>query len=278
VSNKIYQKIVSHNIQNFLSRYYSVSEWFSTELKDNRHFHEGEFGYAREEAVRILLKKFISNRFECSNGFVLNGSDQQTTQCDAVIYDAQESPLRDTESAIKFFPCESVVAIGEVKSKLTKTSLKNALIKLAENKKIRNSMIGDAKTLRPRKRFDPIGNPFDAIFTFLVCESVDSFDANTADWIEKKYDENNIPHYLRHNFVLSINDGFLSYCRFDLSDASKIFPGTFYYPIYPTAAENPKHKTEKHSCCESNVQEFLTCISNALQNADVAYPEPTNYL
>ncbi|MGT0149261.1 DUF6602 domain-containing protein [Vibrio metschnikovii] len=55
------------------------------------------------------------------------------------MYNGIETPRIETDDLRRFYPIETVYSIGEVKSKLSKTQLKEALLKLMKVKKIRNN-------------------------------------------------------------------------------------------------------------------------------------------
>ena len=125
--NSIYNEIVSSRYRTFLDSFYSTRKWFEDELANNRLYHAGEFGTARETIVRNLISSVLGVRFNVGHGFVLNPEDGRTTQCDVVIYDPSFEPLVDEMSGIRFYSAESVIAIGEVKSVLDKYKLRDAL-------------------------------------------------------------------------------------------------------------------------------------------------------
>lgn len=104
-------------------------------------YHPAEYGRYREEAAREFIQFTLPGRLSTGEGFIISSKDESkvSTQCDIVVYD-QSAPLFK-DSHIRFFPIESVVAIGEVKSNLTtKEQVTDALIKLAKNKAMRKNI------------------------------------------------------------------------------------------------------------------------------------------
>jgi hypothetical protein len=81
-----------------------------------------------------------------------------------VIYDSSDLPILE-DNFTQFFTIESTIAIGEVKSTLSKTKFKKALIKLAKNKKLHN----DISSLTKRKKY---GDEHDTPISFLVCKNL----------------------------------------------------------------------------------------------------------
>lgn len=78
--------------------------------------HPGECGQFREAIVRDFLRFFIPGRVAVSNGFVITAHDDVSGQCDLIAFDANATPLIESGERQRFFPVESVCAIGEVKS------------------------------------------------------------------------------------------------------------------------------------------------------------------
>ncbi|MDE2401974.1 MAG: hypothetical protein KGL90_09950 [Burkholderiales bacterium] len=128
------------------------------------------------------------------------------------------TPVLQNANRQRFFPVESVCAIGEVKSVLSVTDLKVALRKLAEVKLLRDflsdpSYVYCAKESGLRSKFEPQCDERDQLVTFLLCERFDFDFAKNMESILSCYGEEHpkYPANVRHNFVLSIKDGLLTY-------------------------------------------------------------------
>lgn len=147
MSNYYLNEIINQQIYKFsLDFCHWAPKLFAHEKKPL--IHTGEFGMYREEVARTFLRNVVSKKFEVNHGFILNpheGNEGISTQCDIVIYDKISTPFFEDGSA-KFFPMETVVAIGEVKSDLNKTELATALNKLAAVKKKKETLT-DVTTL-----------------------------------------------------------------------------------------------------------------------------------
>src|SRR6185436_19826719 len=81
-----------------------------------------EFGTNREEIVREFLSLHLPKRFGVSTGFVFDSNGAISKQMDIVIYDCNDCPRFETVGGKYFFPCEAVVAVGQVKSRLNSKS------------------------------------------------------------------------------------------------------------------------------------------------------------
>ncbi len=87
-------------------------------------------GEAREAVVlKTFLKPYLPSRYSIARGIIVDIDNKHSKAQDLVIFDAFNSPiLEDLEAAKLFFP-ESVFAIIEVKSLLTREELKDILEK-----------------------------------------------------------------------------------------------------------------------------------------------------
>ena len=124
-----------------------------------------------------------------------------STQCDIVMYDKDTIPLIDNGIA-HFYPVEIVKGIGEVKSTLNKVEFTKALVKLARNKLLYQERKGRLKS--EERRFSENSE----IFSFLVCNKL-SFDITKIDFDEVYNEISDVK--CRHNVVLSLQDGILTY-------------------------------------------------------------------
>jgi hypothetical protein len=197
MSNKIFQAILERKIDNFIKSF--VIDSRSIFYKDDILIHPGEYGKYRENTLKDLLKILIPTDFKINDGFVITAKDEVSTQCDIVIYNSSELPFLN-DGISQFYPIESVLAIGEVKSDLDKKRFKEALVKLARNKMLQDSRLGTEK----KRKYSFKEN--DYLNTFLVCRKLTfNFDFN--------FDEiyGDIPCKYWHNCILSIEEGLLAY-------------------------------------------------------------------
>ena len=93
--------------------------------------HPLEVGLARERLLVEYLSRLIPGRFGIGSGFVIDAKGNRSLQIDVVIYDKIIAAPFVIPGHVHFFPCESIVAIGEVKSNIKdKRTLKDALKKI----------------------------------------------------------------------------------------------------------------------------------------------------
>jgi hypothetical protein len=211
VSNDVFDSLFRERIDVFRSAFSAVSTEVFYDPATKRLRHTGEYGMYRESIVRDFLKFIVPRGLDISTGFLISTMNDVSTQCDIVIYDSRMTPLCQEGDRQRFFPVESVFCIGEVKSTMSKAQLAEALNKLAAIKalgeRIANPSIPGRNAAAP---FDAINNPYDLIPSVLICQKLDFSLANIENEIDGMYDPS-VHHRHKHNMILSIDDGLLSY-------------------------------------------------------------------
>jgi len=208
MANRIFDEILTEEIEIFINSFSNVSKkLFESEISKNKLLHSGEFGMYREAIVKRFLRFFIPQNLGIDQGFLINSFDEISTQCDIVIYDGNHTPFIKSNELQRFYPVETVCAVGEVKSILDFATLKNACEKLYETKKI-TEKVASGSILR---RYDDYpyadikcGN--DLITTFIVCQKLNF----NLEKITSIYDDNAEPRFM-HNAILSLEDGLIIY-------------------------------------------------------------------
>ncbi len=234
--------------------------------------HPGEFGTTRENVCRNFLRSVIPSSKEIkTKGFILNSNNQRTTEQDLIIYSERDTPILTLEST-SFFPIETVVAIGQVKSVIqTKNELKSILNNLVEVKKLRNNMGHTSVIWRSndlwngRDGYYP-DNAFDQVFTFVICEKLNFI--ITPGEIDELYDKN-IEDYLKHNMILDINNGLYGY-QVKPQDPFVAFP----------CAKEMKKNNPIHigTINESHFKHFLTNIHIHTSSNTIFHPDMGRYI
>lgn len=212
MGNKAFIKIFEQEVDLLEREYFDTSREIFWKEEEKSFVHPGEFGKYREELLIRYLSNFIPEYYKISDGFIINPEDEISSQCDIVIYDKENAPIIRTSEHQRFFPSESVVAVGEVKSVLSWTEFKKALRKLAKTKAMRNCLNNEGvDTISGGKvlEFDASKNVIHNMVTFLVCEKLNFNLAKVADESDTIY--NDYDDVLRHNLVLSIKDGLFLY-------------------------------------------------------------------
>ena len=71
----------------------------------------------------MALKDHLPQRYQVSNGFVIDSNGKRSGQIDVVIYDWQYTPLLYNKNEQRFIPAESVYAVFEVKQTLNRNNV-----------------------------------------------------------------------------------------------------------------------------------------------------------
>jgi hypothetical protein len=107
--------------------------------------HPGAKGSAREKTlIRELLRKYLPARFGLTRGEIVSSNDEVSAECDAIIYDALESPALYTNEDYQIVPVEAVYAVIEVKSHLDSDELEKTFKNFQKIKRF------------PKKAFIPV--------------------------------------------------------------------------------------------------------------------------
>lgn len=209
-----------------------------------------------------------------------------STQCDLIIYDKNNCPLIENNNKQRFFPIECVVAIGEIKSDLSKVQFKEALLKLKNNKLLRNDISNGNpfifKDNLSNKGFDPQNNIRDQIITFLVCSKLNFKYQDVVNEMNEIYE--NCDKHLRHNMILSVNDGTLMY-RVIEDNKYMFYPVMGKYElkncIIQSLDSDDKVNFVKNNILDNkyeHIVSFLNYMYQGTSTTSILYPEMTEYL
>lgn len=204
--NEIIRNLTIENYLNLKAAFANSKKIFWSEEK-SKLIHPGEYGSYREELLKRWLRMYIPKNYDISSGFIINHEGLISHQCDIVIYNKNITPHIETIDKQTFFPVETVIAVGEVKSDINSSrELNDYLIKMSSIKRMRLSV-------EPPRiyqsvfggEFDIAANPYFNVFTFLICNKFNfRFDVNEINY-------NGIERIFQHNMILSLEDGLSSY-------------------------------------------------------------------
>lgn len=114
----------------------------------------GIVGAARETPARESLKSLLPGNVGVGSGCIIDSYGGTSRQVDIVVYESQLCPVYtiNDEPGATFYPCEGVIAVGEVKSRLTSIEFGDISDKIASVKQLRR-----CETRRPN---DLDGKPY----------------------------------------------------------------------------------------------------------------------
>ena len=147
----------------------SAGERMASDLREKLVSHPGELGAEREEIIRRFLTAYLPKRFEISTGFAFDCAGRVSKQLDIIIADGGLSPRFETSGGRRYYPCEAVVGVGQVRSAVTsRRELIDAFDNLESAKALDRSANGRAYDRGHGEAIDHIGNHLHQIFTFLL--------------------------------------------------------------------------------------------------------------
>lgn len=173
--------------------------------------HPGELGAEREEIIRQFLRAYLPKRFEVSCGFAFDSTGNISQQLDIIISNSLVCPRFETAGGKRFYPCEAVVAVGQVKSSLrTRAEFRAAMANLASVKLLDRSAGGNAFDITFREEIDNRHNHLHQIFTFLFVMG-DALAQETLRDELMEYVLSTEPH-LWPNVVLALDKYLVTFC------------------------------------------------------------------
>jgi hypothetical protein len=97
-----------------------LSQKIDSLSKMNHNLTKGEL---RELFVNDLLSQFLASQYGIGSGIIINQAGLQSKQTDIVIYDKRLLPPFIFHHSLGVYPVESVLAVIEIKTNLTKSEL-----------------------------------------------------------------------------------------------------------------------------------------------------------
>jgi hypothetical protein len=172
------------------STFEKVSRKFAIEFDElaKEIAHRQSAGEAREVALINLLRRNLPSRVGVEQGgFVIDGLGNESAEMDVVIHDRTVGTVFGAIEGEKYFPCETVIAVGEVKTNIdSNATLTDALEKLKSAKSLDRSNRGtNHAVIGPGVAqgwitFDPQENYKDQILGFIFTSSTMSRDTVIA--------------------------------------------------------------------------------------------------
>ena len=268
MNNNIFEKLLIEKIENFRRAFnYTAEDVFFDE--NGKLIHPGEFGHYREETCKQFIRYITPSRLSIGQGFLINTYNEVSHQCDIVIYDALQTPLVESQFSQMFYTIESVAAVGEIKSVLSKQAFKETINKLATVKNMRERVKNPVVLKRERGRdFDPSSYAYDQLFTFIICKKLDFDITDISTNINSFYDEG-LDYRYRHNLILSVEDGLLAY--YDDNKKTMMYPSVNNVNLknrFVCPNENP----------DAHFKFFASYLFMGTSNATILYPEISDYM
>lgn len=159
--------------------------------KANLGTTSGLVGSAKEHPVKKKLEHILPAGIGVGSGCIINSYGNTSKQMDVVLYEKNICPvysINDTPDTT-YYPCEGVVAVGEIKSSLSSDELEDILLKIESVKRLKRfstetpgpirvgelrfpyrhyGTTGPATHGNPGTDYNQQGNPLDQIFGFAL--------------------------------------------------------------------------------------------------------------
>lgn len=149
----------------------------------------------------MKLKNILPAGVGIGSGFVIDSYGNTSQQCDIILYEenfAMKFTVNE-DQANTYYNCESVIAVGEVKSVASMTEIKDAVKKLSKVNQLKRynddgynyrkylsataiqSSLGDEKIV-----YNSDSDTLKQIFTFLLCQELNTKTASIIKYMKEK--------------------------------------------------------------------------------------------
>ena len=184
--------------------------------------HPGAVGAGRETSAKQKLKQILPAGVGVGSGFVIDSFGHTSRQCDIILYEEnfalRVSPNLDNENT--YYNCESVIAVGEVKSVVTRKELEDSLDKLLivkslqrkdDGNSLRNYLSSQAimETFEKSRPYEPKNDARKQIFTFLLCQRFNMTTEMIVSVLKEKCSED----WLFPNRMISTEGAYYGYLQ-----------------------------------------------------------------
>jgi hypothetical protein len=144
---------------NLKNIFYNLQYQMIQKLSSNREivFHAPTKGGTTELNWIKWLKKYLPNRYQVDQAFIIDSNGRFSEQIDLVVYDQQYSPFVFNQDGAIYIPAESVYAVFEIKQELDKVNFEYASKKI---KSVRLLNRTSAPIVQASGRIDNPKKPF----------------------------------------------------------------------------------------------------------------------
>lgn len=179
-------------------------------------------GSSRENATRKKLESVFPPYIGVGTGCVIDTFGYTSKQTDVILFEKDICPvfsINDTQETT-YYPCEGVIAVGEIKSTLTTEELKKSFKNIASIKSCQRFYptneaetlyrnFGSTQTIIGAEKFDQKENFKNQIYGFILCQKI----GLKLDTFLDRYTElvNEYENHLIPNVLISLEEGVFAY-------------------------------------------------------------------
>jgi len=176
--------------------------------------HTHAIGESKEIGVLKKMEMLLPTGVGVGRGFVFDIDGNVSNQCDIVIYEkdyAIKLMINDDEKNT-YFNCESVIAVGEIKTQATLHEIKNSIEKIQNLRSLKRENKLSSGAYRTylnnfvtqgieENTFSPETKSLDQIYAFILAENI----ATPIESVKKVFDEMGVAKNNRPNLILDIS-------------------------------------------------------------------------
>ena len=153
-------------------------------IKAGKTTHTCAVGSGREKALMNKLKSILPHGIGVGSGFVIDSFGNTSSQCDLIIYE-EEFALKfiiNDDDTYAYYNCESVIAVGEIKSDASISDIEDSFKKLKKIRELTRYKEDDNRFRcylsklvafgADSEKYEPNKKHTDQIFTFVLCKSL----------------------------------------------------------------------------------------------------------
>lgn len=190
----------------------------------------GQVGDAKEKAAKDKLGHILPPGIAVGSGFIIDSYGNTSRQIDVVLYEKNICPvysINDTPETT-YYPCEGVVAVGEIKSALNSDELEDIFLKIESTKRLKRFSTETPRPLRigelrfpyrhygttgpathgnPGTDYYQEGNPQDQIFGFALAGKLKLKPQTLCEKFINRASE--IEPILTPNLIVTLDQGIL---------------------------------------------------------------------
>lgn len=175
--------------------------------------HMGLRGSSRENVLRKYIKQLLPHKFAVGNGIITDVDGSQSKQQDFFVYDAFNSPVflhMDTSSIV---PVESIYATVEVKSTLTKETLRQSIDNIRSVKELKITVLKNSIYVPNQYNFI-----LGAVFAYTSDSEIETVAQNVNDYC------GNIPKEFQPSVICILDKGLIVNVKKDGMNQIDIVP------------------------------------------------------
>lgn len=186
----------------------------------------GLIGQTKEIPARQKLELILPRAAAVGSGIVIDSYGDLSKQQDIVIYEQAFCPVYNINNTPEstYYPCEGVIAVGEVKTTLNTSEIEDSFKKIASAKSLKRKLVASKSILTGEETVDyrnygslncfeatkdkelsPSTKAHDQIYGFILCEKFGLKEKNMMKKIRQEFQK--YENAICPNLIISLQDG-----------------------------------------------------------------------